>query len=72
MKVEVKIGDIVQKKNPWTAHNPWMGFDNEPEPALVLEIKGDSLKVMWIWKNYEQWQSNLSRDWEVMSEPKKR
>ena len=42
MKV-VKVGDIVQKKNPWKAHNDWMDFDNEPEPALVLEIKGDSL-----------------------------
>ena len=66
--MKVKVGDLVQKKNPWKAHNDWLDFDYDPEPALVLEIMGDCLKVMWLWKNYEQWQSNLARDWVVLGE----
>ena len=71
MKV-VKVGDIVQKKSPWRAHNDWMDFDNEPEPALVLEIKGDDLKVMWLWRSHTKWQTGLRKCWEVLSEPPKR
>ena len=47
--VQMKIGDLVKKVNPWTGHNPWMIF---PEDDLVvglvveLTIKGNAM-VLW-------------------------
>ena len=68
----MKVGDLVQKVNPWKRMNHWMDFDNEEEPILVLRIgdcarTGDSLALLQaLWTNIQFW--DKIDDYEVISE----
>jgi len=64
----VKVGDLVQKMNPWKVYNDWMDFDNDDEPILVLRVAECETTVLLrhLWTGVERW--DACQGYEVISE----
>ena len=43
----MKVGDLVKVKNPWTALNDWMEFDEEGKIGLLLRFSGSKISPYW-------------------------
>ena len=64
----MKVGDLVQKMDPWKVYNDWMDFDNDDEPILVLRIAecGSTALFRHLWTDVERW--DTCTYYEVISE----
>jgi hypothetical protein len=64
----MKVGDLVQKMNPWKVYNDWMDFPNDDEPILVLRVADCKMTALFrhLWTGIERW--GACEDYEVISE----
>lgn len=64
----MKVGDLVQKVNPWKVYNDWMDFPNDEEPILVLRVaeRETTALLQHLWTGLVRWDKVMY--YEVISE----